>query len=144
MMTSKGRPARWSGRWRPRTVSAQTLIARGSEFSTERVYGYDAGEIVITPRSLRVAMSKVDDNRSDPDDVLTGQKFWAFLGSANMPTRASHSWHPEPLQYPCGNAGEMSESVMVCADCVRDGDYRNCFQAVTHLFVIEEWGAGVL
>lgn len=141
-MTSRGRPARWAGQWQPRTRRTLSVAGRGSDFTTEFTGGYDAGEIVIT-RSLAVVMSKIDDNRSDPDTAI-GQRSWAFLGSGSMPTRASHSWHPQELQYPCGDAGQMSEPVAACSDCIRDGDYRNCFKAASHLFIIEEWGAGVI
>lgn len=108
---------------------------------------YEAGELVEFRR--RVLISKTDGNFAIPLLVLDGvwrtDPDWVLLGEMGpSPTRVVHAWHPQPLQYPCGDNGEMSEPVSVCDDCFKDADYRNMFNARVHLYLIPEWGHGLV
>jgi len=100
---------------------------------------YDAGAIVVHRGQAYVA--RRDHVCMPPNVYAPADRDWASLGSFGAsPTQVSHKWHPKDAQYPIGDAGELSEPAIVCADCWQDADYRNAFRPEVHLYVIRELG----
>lgn len=137
---------RWGGTWKEvKPEEKPSAKFQHSEWASTRLAarGYDAGEVAVFRN--RALVSKVDHNRALPITFDGPHPDWVMLGELGpSPSRVVHVWHPEPVQYPCGDAGEMSEPVSVCSDCFKDGDYRNMFNAKVHLYVIPEWGHGLV